>query len=568
MLEDDRGGLEDSLRILSGLVTVDRISDSKSAYFGPKGNDPPSDTRDSEVTDDLEVTDDQTTHTLLECGQNTRIRLAHFTVKEYLESRRVLLSNASFFHLDYKSGQEVLAESCLIYLEHYLSSPKAMILDAAEKTYPLLQYAAGVWSDHSRDCRNVNPARELALLQSDHALRGWLHVLRSGPYAHVHWDNRISAIAPPLYYASALGLTNVVDMLLDQGLDVNASGGRLHNALQVAAFMGHKDTVQILTDRGADIDRSVARGPVNSQELDYEVRLRFVSALQAAAGKGYTEIVQILIQKGANVDLQYGHFNTALQAAACFNQEEVVRLLIARGADVNINGGAYGTALRAASFRGNERVVKVLLDAGADINAQKDPVDHALYAALYCGAEKVVELLIDRGAEIDDLPGAVMVPARQGHEALVKILLDRGADPNIRDGQWPQVLAAAAAKGHEAVVKLLLERGADVNGEGVEWPTALYAAAISGRPGTESILLDHCADVNVKGTQGSILEATFATWRDANEPGAFDRYKEIIDMLVERGASTNVSGRPAKERCLHRSVSESRINIHWRHWTQ
>jgi len=592
VLEDDRGGLEDALRILSGLITVDKLCDSDSGYMGRMINTTDSESDDLEIwvdytratlndtdfeskdlinwmiEDDSEIVGDQITNTLFEPGQDTRIRLAHFTVKEYLESRRVGLSNASFFHLDYVKGQDVLAESCLVYLKHYFSSPKSIPFEEVDQTYPLLEYATDTWHQHSRDRQDLSTGRELALLQSDDALRGWLHVHRSrayvlSPWETKEWDSNFASsnIAPALYYASALGLTNVAKLLLAQRVDVNAAGGYLHNALQAASHMGHKDTVQLLIDNGADVNQSVAHGP----EYDVEAsdNHEFVSALQAAAGNGHVEIMQVLIQQGANVNAQCGHFNTALQVAASHNQEAAVRSLIAHGADVNMNGGPCGTALIAASFRKYERMVKVLLDEGADVNAQGNLYSNALYAASFHGCEKIVEILIDRGADVNDRTGsegsALQIAASHGHEILVAAFLDHHADVNIQGGFAGSALIAASGYGHEAVVTLLLNRGADVNIEGANWPSALYAAVESGDSGIASTLLDHGADVNKKGPRGSVLQAACARRRKSNDQGARDSLKEVINILIERGALFNTSGSTARKQFPSRSASESRI---------
>ena len=43
-------------------------------------------------------------------------------------------------------------------------------------------------------------------------------------------------------------------MLLDKGADVNAQGGRCGNALQAASYESCDKVVQMLLDRGANID--------------------------------------------------------------------------------------------------------------------------------------------------------------------------------------------------------------------------------------------------------------------------------------------------------------------------
>jgi ankyrin repeat protein len=46
----------------------------------------------------------------------------------------------------------------------------------------------------------------------------------------------------------------VVQLLLNQGAEVNAQGGEYGNALQAASRSGHKEMVQLLLNQGADVD--------------------------------------------------------------------------------------------------------------------------------------------------------------------------------------------------------------------------------------------------------------------------------------------------------------------------
>jgi len=59
-----------------------------------------------------------------------------------------------------------------------------------------------------------------------------------------------------LYFAAAAGRREVVEYLLDYGVDVNqrAAGGGIGNALRAAARAGRTDMIDLLLDRGADIN--------------------------------------------------------------------------------------------------------------------------------------------------------------------------------------------------------------------------------------------------------------------------------------------------------------------------
>ncbi|PYH43034.1 ankyrin repeat domain-containing protein, partial [Aspergillus saccharolyticus JOP 1030-1] len=47
------------------------------------------------------------------------------------------------------------------------------------------------------------------------------------------------------------GYTEIVQLLLKEGADVNMQGGRYGNALQAASARGHTEIVQLLLRKGA-----------------------------------------------------------------------------------------------------------------------------------------------------------------------------------------------------------------------------------------------------------------------------------------------------------------------------
>ncbi len=92
-----------------------------------------------------------------------------------------------------------------------------------------------------------------------------------------------------------------------------------------------------------------------------DVNKEYNNALLVALHEGHETVVQLLLDKGVDVNAQGGQYGNALQAASSRGHEKVVQLLLDNGADVNAQGGVYGNALQAASSRGHEKVVQLLL---------------------------------------------------------------------------------------------------------------------------------------------------------------------------------------------------------------
>ena len=112
----------------------------------------------------------------------------------------------------------------------------------------------------------------------------------------IHWveSTAVHCKPPPI----PRGGLKVIQLLLDQGADVNTLGGRFGNALQAAAYHGKIEVIQLLLDKGAD---------VNSQGG------MFGTVLQAAAYSGKTEVIQLLLDNGANINASPGKYGSMLE---------------------------------------------------------------------------------------------------------------------------------------------------------------------------------------------------------------------------------------------------------------
>ncbi|KAF8427603.1 ankyrin repeat-containing domain protein [Terfezia claveryi] len=335
-------------------------------------------------------------------------------------------------------------------------------------------------------------------------------------------DFKIDDVQNALYSACVGGKLGIIKVLLDQGADVNITGGGCGTALGAAAYRGSLEIVTLLLDQGADVNISGGN---------------YGTALGAAAYSGSLEIVTLLLDQGADVNISGGDYGTALVAAALSGSLEIVTLLLDQGADVNISGGNYGTALGAAAYRGSLEIVTLLLDQGADVNITGGNYGTALGAAALRGSLEIVTLLLDQGADVNITGGtygtALGAAALRGSLEIVTLLLDQGADVNITGGNYGTALGAAALGRSLEIVTLLLDRGADVNITGGRHGTALGVAAIYGSIAVVTLLLDRGADVNITGGgYGTALVAAVLS-------GSL----EIVTLLLDQGADVNITGR-------------------------
>ncbi|BDG76405.1 ankyrin repeat domain-containing protein [Wolbachia pipientis] len=90
-----------------------------------------------------------------------------------------------------------------------------------------------------------------------------------------------------LTIAAENGYTNIVNVLLEKGADVNRKNWYDMTPLHLAAGNGHVDIVNLLLEKEVVVD-----------ERDHSGN----TVLHLAAKNGHVDVVKVLLEKGANVD--------------------------------------------------------------------------------------------------------------------------------------------------------------------------------------------------------------------------------------------------------------------------
>ena len=224
-----------------------------------------------------------------------------------------------------------------------------------------------------------------------------------------------------IHKAAEAGNIEAVKKHLTDGANVNAKDEDSKTPLLHAAVDGHKDVVELLIAKGADIElRCTTCGG---------------TALGHAASGGHKEIIELLIEKGADVNAKSKGETTPLHSAAMHDHKEIAELLIAKGVDVNVkdefgetpldwaiiykssrnrmlaqlahsetadllrkHGAKHGTIYGAAAG-GDIEAVKVFLANDMDVNARPKYEDSALDHAIRGGSAELVNLLTKHGGK-------------------------------------------------------------------------------------------------------------------------------------------------------------------------
>jgi ankyrin repeat protein len=372
------------------------------------------------------------------------IRLAHFSIKEYLISQRMRQDLVTRFSITETNAHLHISESCLAYHLH-ISKTELATKDSVRR-FALWEYAAFYWARHLEEVgraswtASVTGRAMQVLTPCVKSLLNMVRIKGPGSYLDHNWDLKSEELVLPLCYTASLGAFQITDLLINNGANINehSPARGCEYALQAAAVGRNTSIVQLFLDKGADI---------NTQGGLYG------NALQAAACRGNENMVQLLLDKGADINAQGGHYGNALQAVAYGGSESKVQLLLDKGADINAQGGHYGNALQAAAFCGNESKVQLLLDKGADINAQGGHYGNALQAAAFCGNENMVQLLLDKGADTNAQGGeygnALQAAVVQDELSVAQLLLSQGAEVNPAGARWEELLKSITKRGHE-----------------------------------------------------------------------------------------------------------------------
>ncbi|KAE8354008.1 ankyrin repeat-containing domain protein [Aspergillus coremiiformis] len=476
-------------------------------------------------------------------------RLAHLTVREYLES------------MDAYCSPEVnlnIAQGCL---DVYLGGNRDGVV--------LRNYSTKYWPVHVEELESTDQRARIKPSLVDFFTKGehfedWLEDLkriltsrkenscRSTIERKLH--ESFSPSGSPLFMISCFGFIEVLQETAVTTLhDPNQRNQHDSAGLYLAARGGHFETVRKLLELGAD---------VNAPGFQYG------TALQAACAGGWQNIVQLLLTHGASYFSPLkGDFSSPLQAALANNHETIANQLIdavSKSAHHRrLDRKQFEDALEIATFTGNIHIVHRLLEgeivdfvpkvhpddlqvalaagkvrhatqllkACTDINETKGLFGNALAAAIASGKLSLVKLVIEAGAQLD-VRGRYGYPLRAaalaGNTDIARLLLEKGADPNVTDDELGDALQAAATGGNLDMMLLLLDHNADAQGSGGHFGHTVQAAAFSGHEQAVRLLLDRGAKVEFGGEPPS-------KFRDALQAAVYAGHEGIVNMLLVLG---------------------------------
>jgi serine protease inhibitor/ankyrin repeat protein len=314
--------------------------------------------------------------------------------------------------------------------------------------------------------------------------------------------------AEHLNNAAAGGCTDLIELILARGIDVNARDEHGEMSLHAASRWGHMEIVKLLLAKRADVNARTVSPWDDSGS----------TPLHLAVRRGHSDIALLLIAKGANVNAKDAEGKTPLHVAAKGGHCEVAKLLIDKGADVNTRDIDGESPLYTAAASGDGRMTQLLIDAHADINGEGfrgQPLLHTAVLSLNSSARSdAVAPLIAAGVNVNALAlsnfTALHCAARDGHIRAVELLLAHGADVNARTASGQTPLHFAVRRSHDDIVALLVEKGADVTAKDRSGKTPLDCARAAGRGDIVAFLSGDKAPTSGKAEQVEVRAGSVA----------------------------------------------------------
>nr|GAT44878.1 ankyrin 2,3/unc44 [Mycena chlorophos] len=341
-----------------------------------------------------------------------------------------------------------------------------------------------------------------------------------------------------LYSAAVRGYSQIVALLIAQGVDANSKSSNGDTALFLAAREGHVEVVKLLLEPGTQ-EKSSA-----------------IMALHVSSSQGHIDVVKALIDAGVNKDELGNEDKTPLHQAASHGHLAIVKLLLAAGADTDLQDEEDETAMHKAAFKGHTEITKLLISADADVNLKNDDDETAMHLAALEGHADIVKLLIAAGAHKNTTckerygQTAMHIAAAEGHTNVVKQLITSGARKNAEDKDGETPMHLAARKGHSKVVQLLIDANANQDQTNNSDQTPMHLATRHDHAKIVRLLIKSNADENIPDKDG----------RTALHHAAIKDYAEIAKLLINAGANKNIQDKDGKT-ALHIAAKEGNEEI-------
>ncbi|MEO8052741.1 MAG: ankyrin repeat domain-containing protein [Acidobacteriota bacterium] len=347
----------------------------------------------------------------------------------------------------------------------------------------------------------------------------------------------------PLTLALANGNATLSARLLKGGADPKATRWNGETTLLIASGAGSVAEVKLLLEVGLDVN---ATEPEKGQ-----------NALMWAAAEGHPDVVDLLIQKGANVNAASKSGFTPVVFATMKNDRASVQRLIQAGADPNyaLPDKDKTEALIVAGAYSSDEAALALLDGGANPNVTDRKGQTPLHVAAQAGSLELVRKLVSKGANLNartektkGMPGGyfrglggeqtpLLLAAKFNRVDVMRALIEAGADTKLKAQDGTTLFLAAAGSGHVEAAKYAYEFDKDPKAVDNLGFTAMHESVSgTGRLATQpelTELVQYLADIGVPLDE---VDSRGRTPIQVGDGAPLDQpIQRMADIIIDRG---------------------------------
>ena len=255
-----------------------------------------------------------------------------------------------------------------------------------------------------------------------------------------------------LILSASYGHLSNIQLMLERGADINAATSEGVTALMYAADRDDIDMVRFLLENGSKPDLKPYTG---------------ITALMSAVQQNYFEVAEILITHGAKPDIQDLNGVTALNYAAALNNYEILEMLLHYGANPDKGDSRGNTPLISASYMQSLEALEVLLKRNANPNISNKNGFTPLMAAAQVNNIDIATLLIADGARVAAINDGGMNPlafaVKSGNVEMAEFLISKNADINHKIKAGRNLVELSKEEHQDEIYELLLSKNAKPN---------------------------------------------------------------------------------------------------------